>query len=660
MNVLCGNKAPGEPGALNIARKTPTFSPMTPLSEKRLMLMGIARQAGDRLFDPETGLCLISRDTLWYAASLFFDDSPGRRALAEELAGRLRSEDGTHTPATMLAMLLGIPGLLSPETREHLAAETRRELVHAAEVQWRDGNVNHPLGAICTLILGGELSGAPWAADLGVRRLREFQRLTGDRRFTLRRQAEMSEYNSPTYTALDLLFLALIAQYARESEARSLGLFLEQRLWLDVALHFHAPSGQFAGPHSRSYQDDSTGGFSALHTVLFAASDRELFLAPELCVRFNHPSSLLQCALTALVPVHPTGEAMRMAWDKPFPFLMQKTTYCEQYHENSTRTGEHGATRFAFDDEVYPGGLRELTTYMTDEFALGTASLPYVNGGQADGVSIRIRRSPRVRGMGDFRSAYARGVYNDALVGQRNRCHLTGTEIDESYLYEEGRCAAFQHRDRAIVMYSPKRAGHAGVTRFRVDLIFSYYAPFDELVMDGARVGMFPARAKGGARVCFRDGGTYGAVIPLGPVPSSGEAPVSLSLGNDHLMYSLSSYEGPARDFTRQEIGGWRTGFALRLACARDFDSFSSFVAYAGDLRADESGGGSGIRHVTFSAPDGTLAAEYDASAERFLSRTWNGKEERIDHLRVAGGAAGVSLISPLTLFGSEAMEARE
>ena len=619
--------------------------------------MALAREAGDRLFDPETGICLISRDTLWYAASLLFDDSPGRRELGQMLSGRIRSEDGTHTPATMLAMLLGIPELLSAETRDHLIAETGRELVHAAEVQWRDGNVNHPLGAYCTLILGGELAGAPWAADLGLRRLREFQRLTGDRQFRFRRQAEMSEYNSPTYTALDLLFLALIAHYARGSEARALGLFLEQRLWLDVALHFHAPSGQFAGPHSRSYQDDSTGGFSALHAALFAASDRELFLAPELCVRFNHPSSLLQSALTAMVPTHCTGEAVRLAWEKPFPFLMQKTTYCEQYHENSRRTEGNGRSRFAFDDEVYPGGLRELTTYMTGEFALGTASLPYVNGGHADGVTIRIRRSPRVRGMGDFRSAYTRGVYNDALVGQRNRCHLTGTEIDESYLYEEGRCAAFQHRDRAIVMYTPKRSGHAGVKSFRLDLIFSYHAPFDELLLDGVPVGTLPSHAKAGARMYFRDHATYGAVIPLGPVPASGEAPVWLHAGNDHLMYSLSSYEGPARDFTRQEMAGWRTGFALRLACAEEFPSFASFITYAGLLSAEESSDASGVRSVTFSGPGGTLAAVYDASAERFLSRTWNGREECVEHFRCEGGEPGLPLITPLTLFGSEAMQ---
>jgi hypothetical protein len=49
--------------ALNIARKSPTFSPMPPLSQKRLKVMARAREAGDRAFDPQAGICLISRDT---------------------------------------------------------------------------------------------------------------------------------------------------------------------------------------------------------------------------------------------------------------------------------------------------------------------------------------------------------------------------------------------------------------------------------------------------------------------------------------------------------------------------------------------------------------------------------------------------------------------
>ena len=646
--------------ALNIGGKTHTFRAMTPLSPRRLTLLALARDAGDRLFNPSTGLCLISRDTLWYAISLLPGPGAQRCALGVTLAQNSVSEDGTHTPATMLAMLHGMEDLIPAETRDHLLAEVARELPHAAETAWRDGNVNHPLGAYCTLVLGGEATGAPWAAELGTRRLAEFQRLTGDRRFARSRQAEMSEYNSPTYTALDIVFLALVAHYARGSAARRLAAFLEERLWLDVALHFHGPSGQFAGPHSRCYQDDSTGGYSALHATLYAAAERDLFLNPGLCERYDHPSSLLQCALTAITPMHMPPGAARIAWEKPFPLLMQKTTYCEQYHENAARRTEEGTRVFAFDDEVYPGGLRELTTYMTADYALGSASLPYVNGGHADALSIRIARRTPVSSMGDFRSAYTRGVYNGALPGRRNRCHITGTEIDESYLYEEGRTAVCQHRNRAIVLYAPKRAGHAGVESFRVDMIFGYFARFTHLALGGSPAGDFPVRAAAGARLCFQDGRVYGAVIPLGPDPQAGATPVRLDREGDHMIYSLFSYEGPPRDFTREEIGRWRSGFALELATEDEYPTFGEFLAHAQALEASETADPAGVRRVTLSSPGETLSCVYDPRAERIIARTWNGREETVGHLVVECGDPPVAVLSPLTLFGSEAMKPAE
>jgi hypothetical protein len=227
-------------------------------------LFRIAREAGDGYFDPQTGLCLIGRNTLWYAAGLLFDSHEEWQhgsALMDSVGG------GRDAHACDDARCCGC-GRLSTSGPLHLRAAIGDDLSRAAQVYWRDGNVNHPLGAYASLILGGECCGAPWATELGYSRLLEFQTTTGDRRFRLHRQAEMSEYNSLTYTALDLVFLGLIAEYARDARARSLGLWLEHRLWLDVALHFHAPSMQFAGPHSRSYQEDST---TLPHGVVSAA-----------------------------------------------------------------------------------------------------------------------------------------------------------------------------------------------------------------------------------------------------------------------------------------------------------------------------------------------------------------------------------------------------
>ena len=332
---------------------------LLPLSDDRQRLLQLAREAGDKHFDSATGLCLIVRDTCWYATSLLFDASKERRQSGLKLLQTLRSSDGTHTPASMIALLQGLPSLLDDPTSSALRSAAKDELHTAAGVEWKDGNVNHPLGAYCTLILGGELHEEPWATELGFRRLERFQRRIGDHRSRTLRQAEMSEYNSLTYTALDLTFLALIAEYARDDRAQSLALFLEDALWVDVAMHYHAPSNQFAGPHSRSYFEDSFGGYSALHCAFQSASGRKIFLQPSLSVRFDHPSDLLQNALTAITPFHFPERARAIAWEKPFPYSFRMTTYGESYHENSRRTADTGSRDgdavFAFDEEVYPG-----------------------------------------------------------------------------------------------------------------------------------------------------------------------------------------------------------------------------------------------------------------------------------------------------------------
>ncbi len=629
------------------------------LSQHRSWLMDLARKAGDRCFDPVTSRCLISRDTFWYAISLLFDEAEERKEMGRRLFATLSVDDPTHTPATLLAVLHRIPEMLEDPVRSRLEEAIRASLSEAATVPPGDGNVNHPLAACATLILGGEKSNQPWAVDLGTRRLMAFRERIGDHRSRHRRQAEMSEYNSLTYTALDLWFLALVAEDARSQAARRLALFLESRLWVDVAMHFHAPSLQFAGPHSRSYQEDSLGGFSGLHCTMLAAFEDPLFLDPGLCEQFDHPSALLQNALAAILVYHVPDEARSIAWRKPFPYEFQMTTYGESYHENSRRVPMSGASSanppFAFDDEIYPGGWSDLTTYMTDEYALGSAALPYVNAGHSDCLMLRMRRSQGIRKMADIRSAYTRGVYNGAKVGEVNISHVARTAIDRSYLYEEGRSAVYQHKGNAIVCYTPKRAGHQGVTGFRLDLIFGFHAPFDDLVVNGRPAGEFPFPAGPGSVICFRDFQTFCMIRTLAPFPAVSEHPVRLWRSGEFLLLSIVNYEGPSRDFSRHEINGWRSGFVLELATAREL-SWEDFLLRALETQVTETVETGLVRTVRYVSGGNTMEFSYDPYKEVILSRRWNGKEECVDHLRVEAAGAHDGLFCPPTLYGREVL----
>ncbi|WP_026877157.1 hypothetical protein [Jiangella gansuensis] len=87
--------------------------------------------------------------------------------------------------------------------------------------------------------------------------------LTGYGRDRLRRFAanvdrtgSFVEYNSPTYWAITSQALTAIAQYADEAETRREADRLAALAWRHLAAHWHAPSGQQAGPMSRTYGDD--------------------------------------------------------------------------------------------------------------------------------------------------------------------------------------------------------------------------------------------------------------------------------------------------------------------------------------------------------------------------------------------------------------------
>jgi hypothetical protein len=614
-------------------------------------LTDLARVHGATWYDPATRLCVGPRDTLWYALALLFAEDAAERARGDALLGEACSADGTHTPATMLAILLAVPDRISAATAAHLGQEVKQSLAAAALAEWHDGNVNHPLAAWCALILGGERFQEPLAVASGRGRLTMLRETVGDRRHVRRRQAVFSEYNSLTYTALDLWWLALIAEFAADAEARRCARFLEERLWLETALFYHAPSQQFAGPHSRSYLDDSLGGWSGLHCTMAIAFDEPLLLEPQRALGIGHPSAILQNSLAAIVPYHVPAEARRLAFHKPLPALLRLTTYGESYHENNAA--------HRFEDGLYPGGWSDLVSYQAAEFALGTAARPYVNAGHSDAFMARLRRGTPVRSCADFRSIFARGVFNDAEVNRPNRVHVTGGATDATFLYEEGRTFTLQHRNRALVLYAPKGVGHRGVARFRVDVIFSYDAPFDELWLNGRPAGPLPQKLRTGSRMVFRDAHTLGVLIPLVPQPAAGAAPITVRLTGGCLVVSIANYDGRPGDWPRDELRGWQNGFYCELWTTADFADLAALDAHAAAIALTDSIA-PGSRHRVARVRSGREALELAVNpwSEEIERATINGTDASVNHLEATGGPDGAPLLDPPTLYGAEAYAA--
>lgn len=610
-----------------------------------------SREHGQRWYDSATRLCVGPRDTLWYAIALLHSEAAHERELGDALLGEAKSADGTHTPATMLAVLLLLRDKLSASTINTLETQIRRSLPEATQCEWHDGNVNHPLAAWAALILAGERYGDATAVVCGAGRLRTLARTVGNRRHAQHRQAVFSEYNSPTYTALDFWFLALISEFAQDAEIRRLALFIEQRLWIETALYFHAPSQQFAGPHSRAYLDDSLGGWSGLHCTMAAAMDVPLLLEPERVFTTNHPSATLQNALAAIIRYHVPDEARSLALNKPLPSELRVMTYGESYHENHATRG--------FEDGLYPGGWSRLTTYHAPEFCVGTAERPYVNAGHADAFMARWRRHAEVKSVSDVRAMFCRGVFNDAIIGQPNRVHVTGGRTDESYLYEEGRTCTLQAQNRALVLYAPKGVGHQAMSGFRVDVMFAWDAPFDEFwIDDRAADPTQPVTLSANSRFLFRDGEVLGVLVPLAPQPSANATPVRLRMAGGCLVVSIANYAGTERDFSRDELRGWTNGFYVELWSTREFADLDALWTHAQTIAIQDLAPSAGRnRSVTVRSGDTTLALVQNPWSEEVVSATINGQSADLEHFEATDLTNGQPLLSPATFYGAEAWQ---
>ncbi len=102
------------------------------------------------------------------------------------------------------------------------------------------------MGTYVTLI-AAELYDLADLQEYALGRLRRFHAYTME-------QGAFTEYNSPTYTVVALQEIGRLRLHAKDPEARRLADDIYRLAWEEIAQHFHPPTRQWAGPHSRCYR----------------------------------------------------------------------------------------------------------------------------------------------------------------------------------------------------------------------------------------------------------------------------------------------------------------------------------------------------------------------------------------------------------------------
>ncbi len=233
------------------------------------------------------GMVHRTRDSLAYALALLDSGSDAHRARAAAILRKVVSLQDTN-PASktygIWSWFLEEPlGQMSPPdwnwadfcgvsllqvAREHrsrlapdLAAAIDAAIVHAANaIKKRNVGPDYTnialMGTYVTRLAGEHYDRAD-LRDYGADRLRRFQQRT-------REIGGFAEYNSPTYTVVALAEIGRMQRDFTDPELVAILRELYAIAWQEIALHFHVPSGQWAGPHSRAYGTLVSGGFHAL------------------------------------------------------------------------------------------------------------------------------------------------------------------------------------------------------------------------------------------------------------------------------------------------------------------------------------------------------------------------------------------------------------
>lgn len=456
------------------------------------------------------------------------------------------------------------------------------------------------------------------------RRLKQLESL-------LKRRGVLSEYTSVVYSVLQINVLARLTEYATCEAFQTIARNAQIRVWADLVAHYHPLIGRFAGPNSRAYIGDSNGA-TIFETKWFTdLLDTENKFFPE---ALEDMESIVSYGYYNLEDFTLTKELFDYVHKKEFPMRFLAKS---EFSASTDSTPEEAPRDFTQEDDFYeyPAGVTDVETYMTKDYAVGTATKDFHNGVQTNSFTLIYKRTEKPESAKDVRNVFCRYLINDA------------PKNSPKPFVEQGRKTAFQKDGTAMVLYKPKIKGnpptYQGLTKAEEEhykkqeisgnigvksLKLSIFFPLrDGNEPEEIRIGDKVLHENTGSSdkivpVFVKDGSVYLSFQPLSVTDKGRKAAVTVTKEEQYIIISFYNYEGEPKDFKKRDFLHIRNGFVFSVKTKEECPSFETFIAGVKNTKITDKLETSihqrqtYIRTVTYETEDMKLSCEYSPASE--------------------------------------------
>jgi hypothetical protein len=198
------------------------------------------------------------------------------------------------------------------------------------------------------------------------------------------------------------------------------------------------------------------------------------------------------------------------ALNKSYPYEVSGTA--EFSSSTDAQAGGDPQDSVLADDMVeYPAGVSSNTTYMTEDYALGTTTHEFHNGDQTNSFHWLLRRNPNEKpSLRNARAVYTKYIVKEKKPGQSNTYERMSCISPDYALWDEGRKMAYQHKQTAMVLYKPKRFGRLQVTSLKLSIILPCaFSEPDEIWLGNRRLKELTGESVEPCPVYVKDGAVY-------------------------------------------------------------------------------------------------------------------------------------------------------